>query len=376
VRSRIDNDFYNDLQRFTEESSMHQGRTTLSKFLIQQLKGTPEQNDLAALLVDIAACVKAITAMTAKGELGGVLGSLDSTNVQGETQKKLDVLSNTAFVNTFAMGGLVAGLASEEMDDPVEIDPEDGSGRFLAIFDPLDGSSNIDVNGSVGSIFSVLRAPQGRSAVTHDYLRPGREQLAAGYAIYGPATMMVITVGKGTHGFTLDREIGNFILTHPHMAVPEDTSEFAINASNERFWEPPVQRYVGECKAGSNGVRGRDFNMRWIASMVAEVHRILMRGGVFMYPRDMKDPVRPGRLRLMYEANPMSFVIEQAGGLGSTGRHRILDVEPAAIHQRVPVILGSRNEVERIERYHHEHDNGTDEEYRSPLFHERSLYAN
>ncbi len=354
---------------------MHQGRTTLSKFLIQQLKGTPEQNDLAALLVDIAACVKAISAMTAKGELGGVLGSLESTNVQGETQKKLDVLSNTAFVNTLSMGGLVAGIASEEMDEPAEIDPQDGSGRFLAIFDPLDGSSNIDVNVSVGSIFSVLRAPQGRSAAPQDYLRPGRHQLAAGYAIYGPATMMVLTVGKGTHGFTLDREVGNFILTHPHMKVPADTSEFAINASNERFWEPPVLRYVSECKAGCNDVRGRDFNMRWIASMVAEVHRILMRGGVFLYPRDLRDPSRAGRLRLMYEANPMSFIVEQAGGVGSTGRMRLLDVMPEAIHQRVPVILGSRHEVERLERYHREHDTGADEEYRSPLFHERSLFA-
>ena len=230
---------------------MHQGRTTLSKFLIQQLKGAPEQSDLAALLVDIAAAVKAISAMTAKGELGGVLGSLDSTNVQGETQKKLDVMSNQAFINTFSMGGLVAGLASEENDDPVEIDPRDGSGRFLAVFDPLDGSSNIDVNVSVGSIFSVLRAPEGRAPVITDFLRPGNHQLAAGYAIYGPSTMFVLTVGKGTHGFTLDREVGNFILTHPHLQIPEDTSEFAINASNERFWEPPVQRYVAECKNGS-----------------------------------------------------------------------------------------------------------------------------
>ncbi len=355
---------------------MHQGRTTLSKFLIQQLKGSPEQNDLAALLVDIAAAVKAISAMTAKGELGGVLGSLESTNVQGETQKKLDVMSNTAFINTFSMGGLVAGLASEENDDPVEIDPQDGSGRFLAIFDPLDGSSNIDVNVSVGSIFSVLRAPQGRSPTAEDYLRPGRHQLAAGYAIYGPSTMFVLTVGKGTHGFTLDREVGNFILTHPHMEVPADTSEFAINASNERFWEPPVQRYVVECKNGKTDLRGRDFNMRWIASMVADIHRILMRGGVFMYPRDTKDLSKPGRLRLMYEANPMSFVIEQAGGIGSTGRERIMDLQPSEIHQRVPVIIGSRNEVERIERYHLEYDRGEDAQYTSPLFQERSLFAN
>ena len=355
---------------------MHQGRTTLSKFLIQQLKGAPEQSDLAALLVDIAAAVKAISAMTAKGELGGVLGSLDSTNVQGETQKKLDVMSNQAFINTFSMGGLVAGLASEENDDPVEIDSRDGGGRFLAVFDPLDGSSNIDVNVSVGSIFSVLRAPEDRAPAITDYLRPGKHQLAAGYAIYGPSTMFVLTVGKGTHGFTLDREVGNFILTHPHLQIPEDTSEFAINASNERFWEPPVQRYVAECKNGSTDVRQRDFNMRWIASMVADIHRILMRGGVFMYPRDTKDPSKEGRLRLMYEANPMSFVVEQAGGIGSTGRMRILDIEPEQIHQRVPVIIGSRNEVERLERYHRDYDSGTDEKYSSPLFQERSLFAN
>jgi fructose-1,6-bisphosphatase len=355
---------------------MHNGRTTLSKFLIQQLKGSAELSDLAALLVDIAAAVKAISAMTAKGELGGVLGSLDTQNVQGETQKKLDVMSNTAFVNTFALGGLVAGLASEEMDDPVVIDAKDGSGRFLTVFDPLDGSSNIDVNVSVGSIFSVLRAPEGRPPVAADYLVAGRNQLAAGYAIYGPSTMLVLTVGKGTHGFTLDREVGNFILTHPDMQVPEDTSEFAINASNERFWEPPVQRYVTECKNGRTDVRARDFNMRWIASMVADIHRILMRGGVFMYPKDTKDPAKQGRLRLMYEANPMSMVIEQAGGIGSTGRVRLLDLQPEEIHQRVPVVIGSKNEVERIERYHQEYDNGSDEQYKSPLFQERSLYAN
>jgi fructose-1,6-bisphosphatase len=355
---------------------MHNGRTTLSKFLIQQLKGSAELSDLAALLVDIAAAVKAISAMTAKGELGGVLGSLDTQNVQGETQKKLDVMSNTAFVNTFALGGLVAGLASEEMDDPVVIDAKDGSGRFLTVFDPLDGSSNIDVNVSVGSIFSVLRAPEGRPPVAADYLVAGRNQLAAGYAIYGPSTMLVLTVGKGTHGFTLDREVGNFILTHPDIQVPEDTSEFAINASNERFWEPPVQRYVTECTNGRTDVRARDFNMRWIASMVADIHRILMRGGVFMYPKDTKDPAKQGRLRLMYEANPMSMVIEQAGGIGSTGRVRLLDLQPEEIHQRVPVVIGSKNEVERIERYHQEYDNGSDEKYKSPLFQERSLYAN
>ena len=206
------------------------------------------------------------------------------------------------------------------------------------------------------------------------FLRPGREQVAAGYAIYGPSTMLVLSVGHGTHGFTLDRDVGNFVLTHSDIRIPEDSCEFAINASNERFWEPPVRRYVQECKAGSSGCRERDFNMRWIASMVAEVHRILMRGGVFMYPRDFKTPAMPGRLRLLYEANPMSFLVEQAGGLSITGRERILDVKPRALHERVPVILGSRNEVERIERYHGEYDRGEDKPFTSPLFNERSLF--
>ncbi|MDI1340360.1 MAG: class 1 fructose-bisphosphatase [Burkholderiaceae bacterium] len=353
---------------------MHLGRTTLSKFLLQQLKGIEGANDLGALLVDVAAAVKAISAMTAKGALGGYLGELDARNVQGETQKKLDVLANEALIKSCEWGGLVAGMASEENDEPVPIPAEFRRGPYLLVFDPLDGSSNTDVNVSVGTIFSILSHAGDRPPAEADFLQPGCEQVAAGYAIYGPATMLVLTVGKGTYGFTLDREIGNFILTHPLMAIPPDSSEFAINTSNARFWEPPVHRYVTECQAGRTGERGRDFNMRWIASMVAEVHRILMRGGVFMYPRDTKDPTKPGRLRLMYEGNPIAMLVEQAGGRASTGRERLLDVQPAALHQRVPVILGSRNEVDRIERYHVEHDNGTAHPYVSPLFNERSLY--
>jgi len=291
---------------------MQSGRTTVSKFLIEQLHGTDDQADLAALLVDVTAAVKAISAMTSKGALGGYLGALDSQNVQGETQKKLDVLSNDAMIQACEWGGLVAGMASEEMDDPYTLPKEFERGPYLLIFDPLDGSSNTDVNVSVGTIFSVLRHTRIGDPTVQDYLQPGTKQVAAGYAIYGPATMLVLTVGKGTHGFTLDREIGNFILTHPNLQIPADTSEFAINTSNERFWEPPVQRYVAECKAGKTGPRGRDFNTRWIASMVADVHRILMRGGIFMYPKDTKDPSKPGRLRLMYEANPIGMIVEQA----------------------------------------------------------------
>ncbi len=353
---------------------MHLGRTTLSKFLIQQLSGDGSANNLGALLVDVAAAVKAISAMTAKGALGATLGELDSRNVHGETQTKLDVLANEVVLRSCEWGGLVAAMVSEELDEPYQIPPAYSRGDYLLVFDPLDGSSNADVNVSIGTIFSVLRHAKPEPPITADFLQPGRQQVAAGYAIYGPATMLVLTVGKGTHGFTLDREIGNFILTHPNLQIPADTSEFAINTSNARFWEPPVHRYVAECQEGKSGERGRDFNMRWIASMVAEVHRILVRGGVFMYPRDTKDPGKPGRLRLLYEANPIAFLVHQAGGLATTGRERLLDAAPTSLHQRIPVILGSRHEVERIERYHAEYDGGTDRPFVSPLFNERSLY--
>jgi fructose-1,6-bisphosphatase len=353
---------------------MHLGRTTLSKFLIQQLEGIEGSRDLGALLIDVAAAVKTIASMAAKGALGGYLGKAGTENVQGEQQVKLDVTSNEVILKSCDWGGLVAGMASEELDDPYPIPAEYPRGRFLLIFDPLDGSSNADVNVSVGTIFSILRHDKKEAPKVEDFLQKGIEQVAAGYAIYGPSTMLVVTVGKGTHGFTLDREVGNFILTHPNLRIPEDTSEFAINTSNARFWEIPVHRYVTECQDGKSGERGRDFNMRWIASMVAEVHRILVRGGVFMYPRDTRDPEKPGRLRLMYEASPISFLIEQAGGASTTGRQRLMELLPHQLHQRVPVILGSKNEVERIVRYHWEHDKGIDRRYSSPLFNERSLF--
>ena len=353
---------------------MYLGRTTLSKFLIQQLTDIPGASDLGALLVDVAAAVKAISAMTAKGALGGYLGEHGGKNVQGETQQKLDVLAHEVMVRSCEWGGLLAGMVSEELEQPYPVPVEYTRGRYLLAFDPLDGSSNTDVNVSVGTIFSVLRHDETELPAVADYLQRGEQQVAAGYAIYGPATMLVISAGKGTHGFTLDREIGNFILTHPDLQIAADTSEFAINTSNARFWEPPVHRYVTECQAGKSGIRGRDFNMRWIASLVAEVHRILMRGGVFMYPRDSKDKSRPGRLRLLYEANPISLLVEQAGGRATTGNQRLMEVKPESLHQRVPLILGSRNEVERIERYHAEYASGADRPYSSPLFNERSLF--
>jgi fructose-1,6-bisphosphatase len=321
----------------------------------------------------VAAAVKAISAMTAKGALGGYLGEHGGKNVQGETQQKLDVLAHEVMIRSCEWGGLLAGMVSEELEEPYAVPLEYTRGRYLLVFDPLDGSSNTDVNVSVGTIFSVLRHEKDSAPAAADYLQPGLGQVAAGYAIYGPATMLVISVGKGTHGFTLDREIGNFILTHPDLQIPADTSEFAINTSNARFWEPPVHRYVTECQAGKTGVRKRDFNMRWIASMVAEVHRILMRGGVFMYPKDTKD-TKPGRLRLLYEANPISLLVEQAGGRATTGSRRLMEVTPEGLHQRIPLILGSRNEVERIERYHADWECGADRPFSSPLFNERSLF--
>ena len=354
------------------------GRTNVNKFLIEEQRRNPTLvGDFSMLVSDVVRSCKAIAQGVSRGALAGVLGDEGSQNVQGEAQKKLDVLANQAFIHHCEWGGHLAAMASEEMDDIYPIPRENPRGKYLLLFDPLDGSSNIDVNLSVGSIFSVLLCPgntSGRAISAADFLQPGSRQVAAGYALYGPSTMLVLTVGSGVYGFTLDRDIGEFLLTHPNLSISSETREFAINASNERFWEAPVQRYVAECLAGKTGVRGQDFNMRWVASMVAEVHRILMRGGVFMYPRDSKDMSKPGRLRLMYEANPMAMIVGQAGGLASTGSERILDVQPTNLHQRVPVILGSRDEVERIERYHREHATGEDQPFRSPLFSTRTLF--
>ena len=336
---------------------MHNG-TTITQFIIEeQRKIEGATGDFTSLLNDIVTACKVISNLVNKGELIGVLGSAGSENVQGETQKKLDIITNEVFLKSNEWAGHLSAMASEEMDEIYEIPGRYPRGKYLLTFDPLDGSSNTDVNVSVGTIFSILRCPGERVCPNLDaFLQPGAQQVAAGYALYGPSTMMVLTTGNGVNGFTLDQDIGEFILTHPNMTIPEKTREFAINASNMRFWEPPVKRYVEECLAGAEGTRGEDFNMRWIASMVAEVHRILTRGGIFMYPIDdkMKAKGGEGKLRLMYEANPMSFIVEQAGGASSTGRARIMELKPRDLHQRVPVILGSREEVERLVRYHAE----------------------
>jgi fructose-1,6-bisphosphatase I len=329
----------------------------LTRFLIEEKRAGRINPELRLLVEVVARACKTIAVAVGKGALGGVLGDAGTGNVQGEAQKKLDVIANDVLLEANAWGGHLAACASEEMEEPFPIPDAYPRGNYLLLFDPLDGSSNIDVNVSVGTIFSVLVCPGDAQDVdTQSFLQPGTAQVAAGYCIYGPSTMLVLTIGHGTHGFTLDREQGSFVLTQPDMRVPEQTQEFAINLSNQRHWEAPMQDYVRDLLAGREGTRGKDFNMRWIASMVADVHRILTRGGIFIYPWDRKEPTRAGKLRLMYEANPMSMLVEQAGGAATNGRERILDIVPTQLHQRVPVFLGSKSEVEVASRYHREHD--------------------
>ena len=327
---------------------------SLIQFIIEEQRTIPgASGEFTGLLSDVISACKQIAHDVNKGALIGVLGSAGSENIQGETQKKLDIITNDVFIKANEWGGHLAAMASEEMEDIYEIPKQYPRGKYLITFDPLDGSSNIDVNISVGTIFSILRCPDGvTNPVAADFLQPGTKQVCAGYALYGPNTMMVITSGHGVNGFTLDRDVGDFFLTHPNMQIPVDTQEFAINMSNRRYWEEPVQRYVEECIKGKDGGREKNFNMRWVASMVAEIHRILTRGGIFMYPFDNKEVGKAGKLRLLYEANPMSFIVEQAGGVCSTGRERIMELQPKGLHQRVPVIMGSKNEVDRVVSYH------------------------
>ena len=327
---------------------------SLSRYLVekQRTKGhiTPE---LRLLLEVVARTCKSISHAVTKGALGGVLGSAHSENVQGEVQKKLDIIANEVLIEANEWGGHLAAMASEEMEEIHVVPNRYPQGEYLLLFDPLDGSSNIDVNVSIGTIFSVLKkTSSGTEVCTQDFLQSGRNQVAAGYCVYGPQTTLVLTVGDGVEMFTLDKEQGSFILTHENVQIPQETQEFAINMSNMRHWDAPVKRYVDECLAGTEGVRGKNFNMRWIASMVADVHRILTRGGVFMYPWDKREPNKPGKLRLMYEANPMSWLVEQAGGASTNGLKPILDIDPTSLHERVSVILGSKAEVDRITGYH------------------------
>src|SRR5262245_49680533 len=330
-------------------------RITLTQFLVGRQQKDVINADLRLLLETIARACKAISTRVNKGALADGSVFEGKQNIQGEVQKKLDVLSNEILLEANVWGGNLAAFASEEEEKPVPITEPYKRGEYLLLIDPLDGSSNIDVNISVGTIFSVLKCPKKADGTYCDpdekaFLQPGSKQVAAGFAVYGPTTVLVVTVGDGVYGFTLDRETYTFVQTHPEIRIAEDTQEFAINTSNMRRWEPPVKRYIDECLAGKDGPRGKDFNMRWVASMVADVFRVLARGGIFMYPRDAKN--REGRLRLMYEANPMALIVEQAGGAATDGATAILDLQPKGLHQRCAVVLGSKNEVDRVAGYH------------------------
>jgi fructose-1,6-bisphosphatase I len=329
-------------------------RISLTQHLIeeQRLHNTIP-SELRLLIEVVSRACKTISHSVSKGALGDVLGAASTENVQGEIQKKLDIISNEILLQANEWGGHLAAMASEEMESFHPIPNRYPKGEYLLLFDPLDGSSNIDVNVTIGTIFSVLKAPEGMQEPSEqDFLQVGTKQVAAGYAVYGPQTMLVLTTGNGVNCFTLDREMGSWVMTQRDIKIPADTAEYAINASNARHWFPPVRRYIDELEQGNAGPRGKNFNMRWIASMVADVHRILNRGGIFMYPADARDPDKPGKLRLLYEANPMSLIIEQAGGAATDGQQRILDIQPTGLHQRVAVFLGSKNEVERVTGYH------------------------
>ena len=355
---------------------MHAERKTLTRYTIESEHRHPgSTGEFSGLLNAVATAVKIISNQVGRGALGGAPESDGVENVEGAAQKKLELISNEVMLGETEWTGHLAAMASEEMDDVHPVPATGRRGKYLLVFDPLDGPGDIDASISVGTIFSILRSPDPAAEPRAEhFLQPGTAQVCAGFAVYGPSTMLILTTGDGVDGFTLDRDIGAFVLTHPQLRIPEDCTEFAINASNERFWEPPVRRYIQECLAGGTGPRGRDFNMRWIASLVAETYRILARGGVFLSPRDSKEPAEPGRLRLMFECNPVSFIVEQAGGSASTGRGRVMEIQPASLHQRVPLILGSRNEVERIERYHHDRARAEESAFDDSLFNIRSLF--
>lgn len=334
-------------------------RKSLTQFLVEQQHQAHALPAQLRLLIEVVArACKVIGHTVNKGAITGLLGSLEHENVQGEVQKKLDVISNDILREANEWGGHLAALASEEMEAIHPIPHRLPKGEYLLVYDPIDGSSNLDVNGVVGTIFSVLKAPDssfGRAITEADFLQPGCRQVAAGYAIYGPQTMLVLSVGTGVHAFSLDREMGSWVQTQERMAIPRSTCEFAVNMANYWHWEPPVRRYVDEVIAGKDGPRSLDFTMRWMGSMVGDVHRVLTRGGVFLYPTDRRPNMQHGKLRLMYEANPIAFLVEQAGGLATDGTHRIMDIEPNGLHQRTGIILGSADEVNVIANYHVPH---------------------
>ncbi|MFA9486173.1 class 1 fructose-bisphosphatase [Moraxella haemolytica] len=317
---------------------------------LAQYLETHTTSAIASTMTTLAKASIAISHLLDKGALAGIHGEADAMNVQGETQKKLDVISNDLLLDALLANPNCAGVASEELD---EISPANAGGTLLVAFDPLDGSSNIDINMTVGTIFSILPYHnQGQQAVETDFLQAGKHQVASGYFIYGTSTMLAVTFGSGVAMFSLDPATQSYILINDDVQISVHTAEYAINASNRRYWLPPIAQYIEELTQGDAGVRNKDYNMRWVAAMIADVHRILMRGGVFMYPFDTKIAGKAGKLRLMYEANPMSFIIEQAGGASRDGVQRIMDITPTSIHQRIPVVLGAKEEVSYVKALH------------------------
>ena len=336
----------------------------LETYLNRRAQAADVSQDIADTVNAIASATLEVATIIARGRLAGDLGASRGNNADGDTQKELDLVAND-IVLAALRDAPVAWIVSEELQ---KVAQGTAGAPLVVAIDPLDGSSNIDTNTSVGSIFSVLPA---RTDATDSVLQSGTRQLAAGYVIYGPQTALVLTLGDGTMMFTLDPAERTFRLTEPVIRIPETTREFAINASNFRHWDTPIRTYVDDCLNGEAGFRDSNYNMRWLASLVAECHRILSRGGVFLYPSDARKGYSTGRLRLLYEVNPIAFIVEQAGGAGTTGTTRLLEIEPSNIHQRAPMIFGSRREIARVERYFEKTRARAE---RSQLFNKRGLF--
>lgn len=353
-----------------------QDRKTFTRYTIEtEHRHEGATGEFSGLLNAVATAIKVVSNRVNRGTLGAAAAAPQAGSATGLDPASLDAVVNDVIIAETEWTGHLAAMTSQERDDIYPVPASYRRGKYLLVFDPLDGSGNIDVDTSVGTIFSILRSPRpGKDPRAEDFCQAGTEQVCAGFALYGPSTVLVLTTGEGVDGFTLDRDIGAFMLTHPQMRVPEQCSEFAINASNERFWEAPVRRYVRECLAGRTGPRGRDFNMRWVASLVTDAFRILVRGGVFLYPQDTRGPDEDGRLRLLHEVNPIAFVIEQAGGAASTGHERVMGLAPSRLHQRSPLIFGPRAEVDLIETYHREQPPDSPSETDFSLFGTRSLF--
>jgi fructose-1,6-bisphosphatase I len=324
---------------------------TLARHIIDQEKMHPEATgELSKLLHDLSLAAKVISLEVNKAGLVDILGFTGDNNVHGEQVKKLDVFAHDMMVKAMDHGGHLCVMASEEEEDIIHIPPMFKIGKYVLLFDPLDGSSNIDANVSVGTIFSIYRrkSPDGKAGTIEDCLQPGHQQVAAGYIVYGSSTMLVYTAGHGVHGFTLDPAFGEFLLSHRDMQIPKKSRIYSINEGNYLYWHPGLKKYIKYLQEEDTET-GRPYSSRYIGSMVSDIHRNLLYGGIFMYPADSRNP--NGKLRLMYECNPMAFIIEQAGGRATDGKRRILEIQPEKLHQRIPIFIGSEDDVKLVEKF-------------------------